>query len=127
MPAANNPLGEFYRSRDGRWFFVQGVLEHLAAGTEQVLGLRERSAEAVRTAVARWDAQALEDELARAGMCGAYARSADEWHAHPQGQMLSSEPCVQVRRIGDAPPQPLPAGERPLSGVRVVEIGRAHV
>ena len=70
-PADNNPLVDFYRTRDGRWFFVHGVLEHLAAGTEQVLGLRERSADAVRAAVARWDAQALEDALARAGMCGA--------------------------------------------------------
>ena len=123
-PADNNPLVDFYRTRDGRWFFVHGVLEHLAAGTERVLGLRERSADAVRAAVARWDAQALEDELARAGMCGAYARSADEWRAHPQGQLLSCLPCVQVRRIGDAPPQPLPAGERPLAGVRVVDMTR---
>ena len=123
-PADNNPLVDFYRTRDGRWFFVHGVLEHLAAGTERVLGLRERSADAVRTAVARWDAQALEDELARAGMCGAYARSADEWRAHPQGQLLACLPCVQVRRIGDAPPQPLPAAERPLAGVRVVDMTR---
>ena len=123
-PADNNPLVDFYRTRDGRWFFVHGVLEHLAAGTERVLGLRERSADAVRAAVARWDAQALEDALARAGMCGAYARSADEWRAHPQGQVLSCLPCVQVRRMGDAPPQPLPPGERPLSGVRVVDMTR---
>ena len=123
-PADNNPLVDFYRTRDGRWFFVHGVLEHLAAGTEKVLGLRERSTDAVRAAVACWDAQALEDELALAGMCGAYARSADEWRAHPQGQLLSSLPCVQVRRIGEAPPQPLPAGERPLSGVRVVDMTR---
>ena len=123
-PADNNPLVDFYRTRDGRWFFVHGVLEHLAAGTEQVLKLRERSAEAVKAAVAQWDAQALEEALARAGMCGAYARSADEWRAHPQGQILASLPCVQVRRIGDAPPQPLPPGARPLSGVRVVDMTR---
>ena len=123
-PADNNPLVDFYRTRDGRWFFMHGVLEHLAAGTGRVLGLRERSADAVRAAVAQWDAQALEDELARAGMCGAYARSADEWRAYPQGQVLAALPCVQVRRIGDAPPQPLPAGERPLSGVRVVDMTR---
>ena len=123
-PADNNPLVDFYRTRDGRWFFVHGVLEHLAAGTEQVLKLRERSAEAVSAAVAQWDAQSLEEALADAGMCGAYARSADEWRAHPQGQVLSSLPCVQVRRIGDAPPQPLTPGARPLSGVRVVDMTR---
>ena len=27
-PADNNPLVDFYRTRDGRWFFVHGVLEH---------------------------------------------------------------------------------------------------
>ena len=123
-PADNNALVDFYRTRDGRWFFVHGVLEHLAVGTERVLNLRERSAEAVRTAVAQWDALALEDALARAGMCGAYARSADEWRAHPQGQILASLPCLQIRRIGDAPPQPLPAGARPLCGVRVVDMTR---
>ena len=123
-PADNNPLVDFYRTRDHRWFFVHGVFEHLAAGTLRVLGLRERSAAAVGAAVARWDAQALEEALAQARMCGAYARTASEWRAHPQGAMLASLPCVEVTRIGDAPPQPLPPAARPLAGLRVIDMTR---
>lgn len=123
-PADGNPLVDFYRTRDGRWFFVHGVFEHLAQGTARVLDLRERSAPAVADAVARWDAQALEVALAEERMCGAYARSAAEWRAHPQGQVLSGLPCVEVRRIGEAPPQPLLPAARPLAGVRVLDMTR---
>lgn len=123
-PADGNPLVDFYRTRDGRWFFVHGVFEHLAAGTLRVLGVRERSAAAIAAAVARRDAQELEDALAQERMCGAYARSAAEWRAHPQGRLLAALPCVEVRRIGDAPAQPLPPAARPLAGVRVLDLTR---
>ena len=32
--------------------------------------------------------------------------------------------AVKPVKIGDAPPQPLPAGDRPLSGVRVLDLTR---
>ena len=33
-------------------------------------------------------------------------------------------PLFTIERIGDAPPQPLPAGERPLAGIKVLDLTR---
>src|SRR5262245_23586524 len=120
---AGNPLVGFYRCRDGRWMHVHGALPNLAYGTMRVLGCaRER--ESVRTAVARWDGQALEDALAEAGQCGAMVRSADEWAGHPQGRALADRPRVEIIKLGESTPEPFRAGERPLSGVRVLDLTR---
>ena len=55
-------------------------------------------------------------------MCGAYARTAAEWDAHPQQQATAAAGPVEIVRIGDAPPQPLPKGPRPLSAVRMLDL-----
>jgi hypothetical protein len=122
-PATGNPLVDFYRCRDGRWIHLHGALPNLAYGTMKVLGCaRERAS--VAAAVAGWDGPALEEALAEARMCGALVRTADEWAAHPQGRALADWPRVAVTKIGESPPEPLPAGPRPLSGVRVLDLTR---
>jgi crotonobetainyl-CoA:carnitine CoA-transferase CaiB-like acyl-CoA transferase len=88
----------------------------------------ESTPEAVRAAVARWDADALEDAIAAARACGGTIRTAQEWLAHPQGRYLASRPVVEVDRVGTAAARawrPLPAaGARPLSGIRVLDLTR---
>jgi crotonobetainyl-CoA:carnitine CoA-transferase CaiB-like acyl-CoA transferase len=127
-PSDATPLAQFYTTRDDRQFFIHGVLPHLAEGTLRVLGLTEPSCSSVAQAVATWDAEALEDALAAAGMCGAYARSTAEWDAHPQQIATASAGPIEIVRIGDAPPEPLPLGVlpgiRPLSGIRVLDLTR---
>lgn len=127
-PSDATPLAQFYRTRDDRQFFIHGVLPHLAEGTLRVLGLGEPGFSEIAQAVATWDALALEDALAAAGMCGAYARSAAEWNAHPQQQATAAAGPLEILRIGDAPPEPLPhglsPGVRPLSGIRVLDLTR---
>jgi crotonobetainyl-CoA:carnitine CoA-transferase CaiB-like acyl-CoA transferase len=120
-PADDNPLVQLYQCSDGRWVHVHGVFPHLAEGTLKVLGCTRDS---VASAVARWRAQDLEDALAEAGMCGAMARSVDEWRGHPQAQALATVPRVEILKMGGSDPEPLPAGERPLSGVRVLDLTR---
>ena len=115
----------FHRARDG-WVHLHGGFPALHEGTLALLGCADDAASIAR-AVAGWDAQALEDALAERGLCGARLRSAGEWRAHPQGEALSRVPLVELLRIGDAPPAPLPGpradedGARPLSGVRVLD------
>lgn len=123
-PSDATPLAGFYRTRDDRHFFIHGVLPHLAEGTLRVLGLAEASYDSVAQAVARWDAEALENALAAAGMCGAYARSAAEWSAHPQHIATAAAGPLEIVRIGDAPPEALPYATRPLSGIRVLDLTR---
>ena len=119
----NRPLVGFYQAKDSRWVHLHGAFPDLAAGTLSVLGC-DASAESIRAAVSRWDGQALEDALAEAGMCGAMARTREEWLAHPQGEALQSVPPVSIKRIADSPIEPIPARERPLEGVRVLDLTR---
>jgi crotonobetainyl-CoA:carnitine CoA-transferase CaiB-like acyl-CoA transferase len=121
--ADGNPLVDFYRCRDGRWVHLHGNFPHLAAGTLEVLGCARDRAE-IAAAVARRDAEELEDALAARGMCGAMARTAEEWAAHPQGEALADLPRVEIVKIGDSEPVSLRAGPNPLTGVRVLDLTR---
>ena len=112
-----------FRCRDGRWIQLHGGFPHLGEGTSKVIG-SEHTPESIAAAVARWDAQPLEDALAEARMCGVMARSGAEWRATPQGQALLPLPPVSVQKIGEGEPQPLPPGPRPLAGVKVLDLTR---
>src|SRR5919202_5538138 len=57
-------------------------------------------------------------------MWGAMARTAQEWAAHPQGQAMANVPRVEIIKLGDSDPEPLPEGGRPLAGVRVLDLTR---
>jgi crotonobetainyl-CoA:carnitine CoA-transferase CaiB-like acyl-CoA transferase len=112
-----------YRCQDGRWIQLHGGFPHLGQGTSKVIG-SEHTAESIAAAVARWDSQALEDALAEAGMCGVICRTGEEWRATDQGQALLPLPPVQVVKIGESDPMPLPAGDRPLAGLKALDLTR---
>ena len=126
---ARPPTVGLYRTRDGGWIHLHGGFPHLHEGTLALLGCSS-DAGAIAAAVARRDAQELEDALADRGLCGARLRNAAEWSAHSQGRALAQVPLVEVLRIGDAEPEPLPGlradggGARPLAGVRVLDLTR---
>ena len=110
-------------TRDGRWFLPHLNLPHLAARVLGVLGC-ENTPAAVAAAVAKWNADELEEAIAAAGACGGAIRTPEEWRAHPQGQLIAKQPVVDIAREGDAPPRAFHAGARPLSGVRVLDLTR---
>jgi crotonobetainyl-CoA:carnitine CoA-transferase CaiB-like acyl-CoA transferase len=51
-------------------------------------------------------------------------RTNAEWLAHPHGQALAAKPIVEIMKIGDSDPEPLPQGDRPLAGIRVLDLTR---
>ena len=51
-------------------------------------------------------------------------RSRDEWNAHPHGIAVARLPLIDMVKIGEAPARPLPKGDRPLSGVRALDLTR---
>ena len=108
---------------DGSWLLPHFNLPHLQRRVLDVLGC-EATPDAVRAAVGRWNASELETAIAAAHACGGMARSREEWLAHPQGAWLAGRPVVEIARIADGPPEPLPPGDRPLSGVRVLDLTR---
>ncbi len=118
-----------YRTRDGGWVHLHGGFPHLHRGTLEVLDCTE-DAGAITAAVLRRDAAELEDTLAARRLCGARLRAAEEWRRHPQGVASGRVPVVELIRIGEAEPTPVPGpgadalGARPLSGVRVLDVTR---
>ena len=123
MRAAGSPTTSLYPAQDGRWIHLHGGFPHQRQGLLALLGCDDRR-DAIAAAVLGWEAQALEDAIAARGLCGAMARSGEEWAAHPQAHALEPLPVVEVIRIGESPPEPFGPGERPLSGIRVLDLTR---
>jgi crotonobetainyl-CoA:carnitine CoA-transferase CaiB-like acyl-CoA transferase len=118
------PVTAIYECGDGRYIHLHGSFND-APGILAELGLTaDATADDIAAATKRHGAFELEDALAAKGLCGAACRTPDEWLAHPQGALLASKPVVEVEKIGDAPPQPFPEGDRPLSGARVLDLTR---
>ena len=112
-----------YRTGDGRWIRLHTNLPHHRAGTLKLLGADYDRA-SVQRAIDGWEAFKLEDAAAAAGLVVTATRSFAEWDAHPQGRAVAGLPLFTIERISDAPPQPLPAGDRPLAGIKVVDLTR---
>ena len=66
----------------------------------------------------------LEAAIDEARVCGGMVRSNTEWLMEPHGQALAQKPIVEVIKLGDSDPEPMPTGPRPLSGVRVLDLTR---
>ena len=116
-----------WATQDGRFVLTHFGLPHLQARMLALLGC-EPTPESVAAAVAKWKALDLEAAIDEHRLCGGMVRSSEEWLASPHGQVLSGKPIVEIIRIGDSDPQPFPssndAGDRPLSGVRVLDLTR---
>ena len=88
-----------------------------------VLGVEE-DRDAVSRAVAQWDALELEEAIIAAKGAGGMVRTMEEWSRHPQAAAIAPLPLLEVVKIGDSPPEALPDGDRPLSGIRVLDLTR---
>jgi len=115
-------------TKDGRYFLPHMGLPHLGERILKILKC-EYELEAVQRAVLKWNALDLEDAIAEARACGAMVRSEQEWLAHPHGKLLSEQPVIEITKIADSEPEPIPAsvnkdGLRPLSGYKVLDLTR---
>ena len=118
-----NTVMGFYPARNGRWSYLHCNFPNHRTAALNVLGVPE-DREAVRQAVAKWDALELEEALVAAKGVGGMVRTLDEWARHPQAAAVASLPLMEIVKIGDSPPEKLPEGDRPLSGVRVLDLTR---
>jgi hypothetical protein len=123
MSTDRNTIMGVYPARNGRWSYLHCNFPNHRAAALQVLGVPE-DREAVRRAVADWDALALEEAIIAAKGAGGMVRSMQEWGRHPQAAAIASLPLLEVVQIGGSAPEALPEGDRPLSGVRVLDLTR---
>ena len=121
-PAPNAVMG-MYPAKNGRWSYVHANFPNHRAAALKVLGVPE-DPKAVRDAVAKWDALELEEAIIAAKGAGGAVRTMDEWAQHPQGKAVATLPLMEIIRIGESAPEPLPKGDRPLSGIRVLDLTR---
>jgi crotonobetainyl-CoA:carnitine CoA-transferase CaiB-like acyl-CoA transferase len=112
-----------YPTRDGRWSYLHCNFPNHRAAALGVLSVAEDRA-AVTRAVAGWNAADLEEAIIAAKGAGGMVRSQAEWASHPQAAAIAGLPLMEIVRIGDSPPEPLPPGDRPLHGIRVLDLTR---
>jgi len=118
-----NTVMGVYPARNGRWSYLHCNFPNHRAAALGVLGVPE-DREAVRKAVAGWDALELEEAIIAAKGAGGMVRTMDEWAKHPQAAAIASLPLLEIVKIGDSAPEKLPDGARPLSGIRVLDLTR---
>src|ERR1700761_782375 len=112
-----------YKTRDGRFVRLHTNFPHHRAAVCKVLNCAAER-EQVQAALLQWDAEAFETAAYDAGGVVAMMRSHDEWSASPHGSALAQLPVLSVEKIGDAAPKPWPAGDRPLAGLRALDLSR---
>jgi crotonobetainyl-CoA:carnitine CoA-transferase CaiB-like acyl-CoA transferase len=123
LSAARNTIMGFYPTRDGRWSYLHCNFPNHRAAALGVLGVAE-DRDAVARAVATWNAADLEEAIIAARGAGGMARTQAEWATHPQAAAVAALPLMEILRIGDSVPEPLPTGDRPLAGIRVLDLTR---
>jgi crotonobetainyl-CoA:carnitine CoA-transferase CaiB-like acyl-CoA transferase len=118
------PVIDFLPTRDNRFVLVLPEYPPQQAKAAELLhcGLvYDQMAQATRT----WDAADLEAAGQDAALPIVMIRSQEEFQASDQWPYHVSAPLVHIEKIGDSPPELLPPGPRPLSGMRV--LGMTHV
>ena len=124
VPNGRNVVMGTYPAKHGRYSYIHCNFPNHRAAALSVLGVKDENREAVRKAVAQWDALELEEAIIAAKGAGGMVRSMDEWAQHPQGIAISKLPLMEIVKIADSPAEPLPKGDRPMSGVRVLDLTR---
>ncbi|UZW62178.1 CoA transferase [Lysobacter enzymogenes] len=111
-------------TRDDRWVILASLY---ASNTQRVCKLLDCGVlpQQLERATRRWDAADLERAAQDAGVPLAICRTSEEYRATEQYQYNLAAPLIEIEKIADGPAIPLPDGERPLSGLRV--LGMTHV
>src|SRR5438552_8552591 len=109
-----NTVMGVYPARHGRWSYLHCNFPNHRAAALSVLGVPE-DREAVRKAVAQWDALELEEAIIAAKGAGGMVRTMDEWAKHPQAAAIASLPLMEIVRAARAEGKSSPTAIDPWS------------
>jgi crotonobetainyl-CoA:carnitine CoA-transferase CaiB-like acyl-CoA transferase len=122
LPAPWDPLSGFYPVKDG-WISIHCNFPNHSDAAYRVLDAgHDRKAGEAKSAT--WSGEDLEDAIHAAAGCAGFVRTRDGWRRHPHAQAVAAQPLLSIERIGNAPPEPLKQAQRPLDGVRVLDLTR---
>jgi crotonobetainyl-CoA:carnitine CoA-transferase CaiB-like acyl-CoA transferase len=122
-PPAWDAIAGIYRTRDQRLVRLHTNFRHHRDAVCKVLGCKPERDE-VQAALMQWDGEAFETAAYAGGCVVALMRSHEQWSATPHAKALAELPLISIEKIGDAAPKPWPAGDRPLAGIRVLDLSR---
>jgi crotonobetainyl-CoA:carnitine CoA-transferase CaiB-like acyl-CoA transferase len=121
-PPAWDAIAGVYKTRDG-FVRLHTNFPHHRDAVCKVLNCKPER-DAVQAALMQWDGEAFETAAYAGGGVVAFMRSHDEWSATPHAKALAGLPLISITKIGEAAPKPWPKGERPLAGIRVLDLSR---
>src|SRR6202049_38950 len=125
-------IAGIYKTRDQRFVRLHTNFRHHRDAVCKVLNCKPERDE-VQAALMQWDGEAFETAAYAAGGVVAMMRSHEEWSASPHAKALAELPLLSIEKIGEAAPKPWPksstktsteGGDRPLAGVRVLDLSR---
>src|ERR1700722_1281775 len=122
-PPAWDAIAGIYKTRDQRFVRLHTNFPHHRDAVCKVLNCRPERDE-VQAALMQRDGVAFETAAYARGCVVAMMRSYDEWSDLPHAKALAALPTITIEKIGEAAPKPWPAGDRPLAGVRVLDLSR---
>ncbi len=115
----------FYQTKDKRWVMPLEPYPKLKINTLKLLDCAD-TPEAVAKAIEQWNARDLEEAGAKAGVVMPMARTVEEFLNEPAFESIASLPLVEIEKIGESEPEPMPqGGSEPLEGIRA--LGMGHV
>lgn len=122
-PPAWDPTAGVYKTGDGRYVRLHTNFPHHRDNICTLLACKPERDD-VQRALMQWKAEEFETQAYAGGCVVSMMRSHDEWLAHPQAKALDQVPLLTIEKIGEAAPKPWPAGDRPLAGLRVLDLSR---
>ena len=137
LPSPWGPLSGLHPTRDG-YVRVHDNFPNHGAALRKLLGVDENAdRKAVSAQMVKWDAVDLESQAVHVGAVVSALRSFEEWDRAPQAGAIMDFPILVKRVDGDSQHQepeavsgwpdsspPLALGDKPLRGIRVVELSR---
>jgi crotonobetainyl-CoA:carnitine CoA-transferase CaiB-like acyl-CoA transferase len=122
-PPAWDAIAGIYQTRDRRFVRLHTNFPGHREAVCRVLGCKAER-DSVQAALMQWDAESFETAAYAEGGVVAMMRSLDEWSELTQAKALAALPVVEIEKIGEAAPRLWPGGDRPLAGLRVLDLSR---
>jgi len=122
-PPAWDAIAGVYKTRDRRFVRLHTNFPHHREAVCRVLDCRAERDD-VQAALMQWDAEPFETAAYAVGGVVSMMRSFDDWSELPQAKAVAALPVITFEKIGEAAPRPWPKGDRPLAGLRVLDLSR---
>jgi hypothetical protein len=129
-PSPWDPLSGSFPTGDGSWIRTHANAPHHRAALLHVLGLSDSAEPVEPTALADritgWEASRLESAIVEAGGASGALHTPGDWSHSAPGRAVAAEPLIEYSPTArwDDTTRWSPTAERPLAGLRVLDLTR---